>query len=289
IVDRLGPGTKTVCYVNRRDPDDSVIERGFTSDILFGFLPMIFAAIGAVGLLGVLVSRGKPEKLGTPTGTPGASPLGMAGAPVTQGAISLRTTGSPLTRLGCSFLFAFFWNAIVSVFVVEGFSSWRSGHVDGCAALFLLPFLLVGLGLGILVLYFFLGLFNPRPLLKLNSSSIALGDTVEIEWETAGNVDRVKAFTITLEGREEATFRRGTSTSTDKSAFAVIRLAQSTRGRDLRRGKAKFTIPADSMHSFQSKNNKFVWRIQVKGDIPRWPDIGEEYPLEILPLRSPSG
>ncbi|HEV3028220.1 MAG TPA: hypothetical protein VG457_11645, partial [Planctomycetota bacterium] len=271
----------------------SVIERGFTSDILFGFLPMIFAAIGAVGLLGVFVTKGKPQKPGSAPGTPGASPLGLASATATatatEGAAPLKTSSSPVTRLGCSLIFALIWNAVVSVFVVETSSSWRSGHVDGCATLFLIPFVLVGLALGVLVLYFFLGLFNPRPVLKLSSSSIALGDTVEIEWETSGNVDRVRAFTITLEGREEATFRRGTSTSTDRSTFAVIRLAQSTRGRDLRRGKAKFTVPSDSMHSFKSKNNRFVWLIQVKGDIPRWPDIGEEYPLEILPLRSPSG
>jgi hypothetical protein len=218
-----------------------------------------------------------------------ASQPEMEGATVARGAAPLKTSSSPRTRLGCALIFALIWNAIVSVFVVDFLSDWRSGHLDGCATLFLLPFVLVGLGLAVLVLYFFLGLFNPRPALKISPSMIALGDTVEIEWETAGNVDRVKAFAITLEGREEATFRRGTSTSTDKSTFAVISLAQSTRGRDLRRGKAKFTIPADSMHTFTSRNNKIVWLIQVTGDIPRWPDIGEEYPLEILPLRMPSG
>jgi len=126
--------------------------------------------------------------------------------------------------------------------------------------------------------------------LKLSTTSVALGDEIEVEWNTPGSVDRVRACSITLEGREEATYRRGTSTSTDKSPFARIELMSSSKGRELRRGKAKFTIPRDSMHTFKSSHNKFVWAIHVKGDIPMWPDIGEEYEVEVLPQRiSPGG
>src|SRR5579862_1501817 len=287
IVDRLRPGTETVCYVNQRDANDSVIERGFTADLLLGFIPMSFAMIGAGGLVGIFVYQGKPS---IPRKVSGMTTAAQAGPrTAARGAAPLRTSSSPLMRFGCSIIFAAFWNGIVSVFVVESLSHWRSGQFPGCSTLFLIPFVLVGLGLVVLVLYFFLSLFNPRPELALSPAAVALGDTVEIEWKTAGNVDRVKSFTITLEGREEATYRRGTSTSTDKSTFAVIRLAHSEHGRDLRRGKTKFTVPADSMHSFRSKNNKFVWSIRLKGDIPRWPDIGEEYPLEILPLQNMAG
>ena len=285
IVDRLSPGTKTSCYVNRFDPNDAVIERGFTADILWGFFPLIFAVIGAGGLFGVFVYKGKAPVPGAAPGLPAAAVSGVAA----KGAMPLKTSTSPILRFGCSSLFALLWNGIVSIFVMENASKWRSGHVDGCGTLFMIPFVLVGLGVGILSLYYFLSIFNPKPVLKLSSSTVALGDPVELSWETSGNVDRVKSFSITLEGREEATYRRGTSTSTDKALFAVVGLAQSNRGKDLRRGKATFTVPADSMHSFKSNNNKFVWVIQVKGDIPRWPDIGEEYPIEVLPLRNPTG
>ncbi|HLH27703.1 MAG TPA: hypothetical protein VKW77_02230, partial [Acidimicrobiales bacterium] len=66
-------------------------------------------------------------------------------------------------------------------------------------------------------------------------------------------------------------------------------LARANRGRDLRRGRAKFTVPADSMHSWKSGHNKFVWAIHVRGDIPWWPDIGEEFPIEVLPQRAAPG
>src|SRR5437868_7655480 len=41
-VDRLSPGTQATCYVNRRDPNDAVLERGFTPDLFLGLIPMIF-------------------------------------------------------------------------------------------------------------------------------------------------------------------------------------------------------------------------------------------------------
>jgi hypothetical protein len=285
IVDRLQPGTQTVCYVDRRDPTEAVIDRGFTADILFGLIPLLFAAIGAGGLFGVFVYKGKPT---VPVAAPGipAAPTVVA---TTKGSVQLKTSSSPAARFGCFLVFALFWNGIVSIFVVQTVSGWKGGHGDGCSTVFLIPFVLIGLLLIGLMVHGFLAMFNPRPTLKLSSSSIALGDLLEVEWETIGNVDRVRSFSITLEGREEATYKRGTSQSTDKSTFAVITLAQANRGKELRRGKAKFTVPADTMHSFKSSHNKFVWAIHVKGDIPWWPDIGEEFPIDVLPQRAAPG
>lgn len=281
VVRRLPPGTRTVCYVNRHDPDDAVIERGFTAELLWGLLPMIFVAIGAGGLLGVFVVKPKPPPPGGVRGMPGAGPA--------RAELLLKPTTPPAVRFGCLLGFALFWNGMLSVFLVQCYSGWKAGHPDGCLTVFLLPFVLVGLLVIGLSVHGFLALFNPRPALRLHPSAIALGEMGEVEWETTGNVDRVRGFSIVLEGREEATYKRGTTSSTDKSTFARLPLAQSSRGKDLRRGKAKFTVPADSMHSWKSSHNRFVWVIQVKGDIPRWPDISEEFPIEVLPQRGAPG
>jgi Protein of unknown function (DUF3592) len=280
VVDRLPPGTAATCFVNKRDPSEAVLERGFTGDLFYGLIPMIFALIGGGCLLGVFVFK-RPlvrKKSGT-----------MAAAPTTtaakSGGATLKASASPGGRLGCSLGVALFWNAIVSVFFFQVVSGWIKGQPDGCTTLFIIPFLLVGLGLIVYVGYCFLALFNPRPVLRVTPGSAALGDSVEVEWETSGNVDRVRAFSIVLEGREEASYRRGTSTSTDKSTFATIELVRSPRGKDMRRGRVKVAIPSDSMHSFKSSNNKIVWSFQVKGDIPRWPDVNQEFPFEVLPQR----
>jgi hypothetical protein len=285
IVDGLRPGTQTTCYVSRRNPGDAVIERGFTGDIFFGCIPLVFAAIGAGGLFGVFIYKGKKRLTGVTPGLPAVKQTSTS----RPGATTLRAGSARIGKFIFALIFGLIWNGVVSVFLVQCWSGWSRGHGDGCATAFLVPFLLVGVGVIVLTIYFFLGLFNPSPTLKLSSPSVALGDDLEVEWETTGNVDRVKSFSITLEGREEATYKRGTSTSTDKAVFASIELVTSNKGRELRRGKAKLVIPADTMHTFLSRNNKIVWNLKVKGDIPMWPDIGDEYSLEILPRRIPPG
>jgi hypothetical protein len=44
-------------------------------------------------------------------------------------------------------------------------------------------------------------------------------------------------------------------------------------------------IPAESMHSFKAPNNKVVWTLLVKGDIPKRPNVKDKYELTIFPLR----
>ena len=166
--------------------------------------------------------------------------------------------------------------------------SFHRGSPNWFEALFLTPFAAVGLGAIGAVFYFLLALFNPRPFVTA-SSPIMLGESLEVEWETAGKVERIRSFRITVEGREEATYARGTTTSTDKETFMVLEVArelEAMRGmgaQALRRGKAKIVVPAHAMHSFASNNNKIVWALKVHGEIRLWPDVDEEYELEVEP------
>ena len=52
---------------------------------------------------------------------------------------------------------------------------------------------------------------------------------------------------------------------------------------DLAKGAARFTLPADSVPSFRSTNNRIIWAIDVRGDIPRWPDLKEEFEIQVRP------
>ena len=49
------------------------------------------------------------------------------------------------------------------------------------------------------------------------------------------------------------------------------------------RGNIPLSVPADLMHSFQSENNSIEWKIKIRGEIPRWPDIGDEFEIKIRP------
>jgi hypothetical protein len=135
------------------------------------------------------------------------------------------------------------------------------------------------------VTYTFLGLFNPRMHLTVTPSAVPLGETLRIEWELNGRIEVLQNLTLRLEGREEATYRRGTDNCTDTNVFARIEIANVTANQGMRSGNGTITIPADSMHSFTSTHNKIIWTIRAEGEIPRWPDLSEEFALTVLPSR----
>ena len=291
IVGRHSPGSRTVCYVNPGDPTDAVLERGFTSGLWFGLLPLLFVAVGGVGIHFTLRAarrdRGTSQAMkwlpkqarygGESTALP-ATPREATGEPVV-----LKSAYSPLGKLAVAILVAAFWNGIVSVFVFEAFKSWQRGRPEWFLTLFMIPFVLIGLVMIFVVVYLSLALFNPRATLTVNANAVPLGAALEVEWRLSGRVEAVKRLRIWLEGREEATYRRGTSTYTDREVFATVELAAAEMPHDIREGQRKITVPADSMHSFESANNKILWSLRVHGEIERWPDVSEEFPIVVLP------
>jgi hypothetical protein len=92
-------------------------------------------------------------------------------------------------------------------------------------------------------------------------------------------------LSIELEGREEATYRRGTSSVTDREVFASFGVVEQLAPAIQAIGKGRVTIPARTMHSFDAPNNKIVWVLHVRGEIPSWPDSDDEFPLTVVPQR----
>ena len=130
----------------------------------------------------------------------------------------------------------------------------------------------------------FLALFNPRPKLTINSGQLTLGNPFDLNWEFSGSTNSVKQVRIYLEGREEATYRRGTDTVTDKNVFATIEIANRPNADPAR---TQIELPRDTMHSFKSSNNKIIWEIHVKGDIRYWSDVDETFEIQVLPENAP--
>jgi hypothetical protein len=199
--------------------------------------------------------------------------------------VALTAATSPMAKLLFTLLFACFWNGIVSIFLVDAIEGFLRGNPDWFLAVFLVPFVLIGLGMIGWFFYTLLAMFNPRPFVTVSSNPIPLDDSLEVEWGTSGNVERVRSFRITLEGREEATYTRGTTTTTDKETFAVLDVAKGSGGSGLRQGRGKAAFPAHAMHSFDGGRNKIVWTLRVKGDIPFWPDVDEEFEINVGPRR----
>ncbi len=180
-------------------------------------------------------------------------------------------------------IFAIFWNGIVSVFVVIAVKGWMHSRPDYFLSIFMIPFALIGLLTLAMAVYYFLALFNPRVILTLGQAGLAPGDTTTLQWAVEGRYDRIQQLTIRLEAREEATYTRGTNTATDRRVTVNKTLVETARQVDIARSKAQLTIPAGSMHSFESAHNRIAWCIVVEGDIQGWPDVKDEFLLTVQP------
>jgi hypothetical protein len=289
VVDRYPPGSSATCFVNPADPDEAVLVRGFTSHFLLALIPLIFVLVGAGGLI-FLVPRakrsGQPTEAITDRKTstaqssgPGALPLASA----SREPLVLKPRTAPWAKLAGALLFAAIWNGLISFLLSDVLQGWQHGRHDWFLTLFSIPFTLVGLGGIVAVGYCFLALFNPRPRVTIRPGALRPGENLTVDWAISGRIEMLRRLNLRVEGREEATYRRGTSTCTDKSLFFVAELADITSVHEMRSGVCQLTLPARVMHSFSSANNKIVWVLQVHGDIPRWPDIQDEYPLTVLP------
>ena len=104
-----------------------------------------------------------------------------------------------------------------------------------------------------------------------------------MRWRFTGNVRRLVKLKISLLAREEATYRRGTNTTTDRSVFVNTVLLDTADRAQFASGSVKADIPRDLIHTFTAPNNKIVWMLHVHGDIPKWPDVNAEFPITVLP------
>jgi hypothetical protein len=285
VVAQYPPGKQATCFVDPDEPNYAVIHRGWTNTLWFGLIPLVFVLIGAGGMLGSLFY--KPKKVGVeeewmPT-DPSAADSGGEPAGTAMGPRELKAESSRLGRfLGVCFL-CVFWNGIVSVFIGILIRSIREGDIEWFLAVFLIPFELIGLGLIGGVIYMLLGLFNPRPTVTLLAYPLLLGTSLEIRWQFTGRTSAIRKLRIALEGTEKATYRRGTSTTTDTRTFASLGLVETTDPHAMAAGSARIQIPARTMHSFKSRNNEISWVIRVAGEIARWPDVNESFPVVVQP------
>ena len=284
VVALYPPGKKTICYVNPRDPADAVIQRGLTPDLWAGLIPMVFVIAGILGIVFNARAKNRRQEQFRAWKPPALRNAADFTA-IDSGTRELKPAATPLGKLlGVTFV-AFFWNAIVSIFVTSAVQSWRNGHPTWFMNIFLIPFVLVGVGLIFWIGYSFLALFNPRMHLKITPGAVALGDSLSLEWTLEGRASALADLAITLEGSEQATYQSGENTNTARNTFRTIELVNTTNPADFASGRAQAALPRDSMHSLDTGHNKILWQLRVRGKIPGRPKLSEDYPLVILPLR----
>ena len=271
VVDQYRPGSQALCFVDPAAPRNAVLVRGLGWEAAFGLLPLAFIGVG----LGVFLS-GCSRKGPVATLVVNGPPDLFAG-----GSRELKPRVSPFGRFGVLVFAAVFWNGIVSVFLFQVAGEWRQGHQPWMLTLFLVPFVLVGLAILIGVIYSLLALANPRPVVRLTPGVLTPGCSFEVEWTLRGSAGRLKNLTVFLEGREEATYRRGTDTSTDRHVFARFVVAGVDNPLEIAQGSARRNLPPCVPPGFVAENNKILWSLRIHGSIAFWPDLCEEFEVSV--------
>jgi hypothetical protein len=272
-VDELRANPSPVCFVNPDDPLDSVIMPEVGGERWIGLLTMVFFFVG----LGIFMAAPKmAARSRNRTGLPNPVPAQKPVVSLAHGGYELKPGVTP--KAGCIGMgcVAIFWNGIVWAVFLQP-------DTPTVARLFLLIFVLIGLGIGGGFGYYFLSMFNPKATLVADAQDVPLGGALKLKWKFEGNTSRISQLTVSLVAKESATYRRGTNTTTDHQIFVNEQLCQLRDRALIAAGEIAVNIPSNSMHSFDAPNNKIVWAIKVHGDIAKWPDVDLEFPITVLP------
>jgi hypothetical protein len=177
----------------------------------------------------------------------------------------------------------------VGMTIVAGITVWQGVSKHNLFGI-LCPgmFLIVGFALDVFAAYLILGCFNPMPVLVLSERNVYPGSEIEVSWMFRGNPKSIRRLKMTLIGTEKVTYKQGTDTRREESKFHEEVVFESEDAEQIAKGFCLVTIPVGTMHSFKASSNEIEWKIELDGDIPRWPDVLESFPFQVLTPPLPS-
>ena len=295
------------CWYDPTDPETVVLERGYNWWMwtLTLFLPGALVAFGGAGVARSLTAWGKSEERqaaagGRPHGGlaavgsyPGVPPCDdLVNSPGTILAFRLPIdSGESWALLGVG-LFALLWNAVLILLAVNAGLDLLGGQIDWLLMAILVPFLAVGIaGIVIFVRGLILSTAVGTTQVEVSDHPLLPGGRYEVLLGQGGS-GTFTSLDMAVELEEQATFRQGTDTRTERmvvwraslGTWTGLQLAPGTRFE----GRGVFQVPATAMHSFASEHNLVSWRVVVRGRPAGWPPFTRSFPLLVYPA-PPSG
>lgn len=194
-----------------------------------------------------------------------------------DGPLVIEPEGSRIVVAILAMIFGAMFSLIPAVMVVAALRGkfWMGALCPGI-------FLMIGVLIDMLALSMLLKCFNPKPILALSQRNIYPGTEFEVSWMFQGNAQSIRKLTLTLIGKEKASYRQGTSTRTEESPFFEQVILETQDPNIIFKGYELVQLPVDAMHSFKSANNEILWIIQTNGDVAWWPDVDDAFPLRVL-------
>lgn len=301
-------GEEVPAWYDPATPNVVVLERGYNwwMWLLALLLPGALLAFGGKGLVRAIRQWGKSEEFRAAAGSltdfldPLAAPVGAAdlpGVPTCDDMINSPGTilryrlpiESPekWTLLGLG-LFALAWNAIVAVLAIGAGVDLLGGRTDWLLFALLVPFLTVGIGA---VVYFVRMLIFATAVgttqLEISDLPLQPGGRYDVLL-AQGGAGTFRSLELRLELEEQATFRQGTDTRSERlivwhspvEAWRGVQLSPGTRFE----ARTAISIPVAAMHSFAAEHNGVRWRLAVRGTPVRWPAFERSFPLVVVPV-----
>lgn len=278
IVDAYPKGKEITIYVNPADPRENVITRELGKEIYFGLFPLIFVLFGAVTcVLSIMVL------VTGSSGGGGASKILNALMRVKRdipAAFTLKRTNR-FSQFLSMFIFGIVWNGFVGTFLVLILSDVKISIVP---LLFMTPFVIIGIVIIGQVVAEILRFANPCIILQPPVTPIKPGEPNTLSFKGSGKIERVSQLTIYLVGEEIVETKTGSKRELRKTEFYRDVLQQLDHHLMMQQGSFRILIPAEQLRRPESYNGVSHWRIEIKGVIPRWPDLFESYPL--IPVKN---
>jgi len=308
VLDRFTIGQQYHCWYDPSDPNVAVLVRGYRWWVWLSFLvPLSFILIGGGGLVYTVFTWGKSAERRAAIAKRAAAldpflgngrvkpdfpnvPLGtnITNSPGTTLAFRLPVATSGAWALFVTLVACLLWNGLVSIFVVFAVGSHLAGEPDWFLTVFIVPFVLIGIGL---VVFFFRQLLVTTgigpTLVEVSDQPLYPGERYRLFLSQTGRL-KIDLLEVLLACEEETTYRHGTDTRTETRRVYQQPVFQ-MEGFEVQRGlpfetDCEIEVPAGAMHSFKSDHSEVNWKVVVKGKASGWPEFERSFPVIVHPL-----
>jgi len=179
------------------------------------------------------------------------------------------------------------WNMLVAISAGYAINNHLEGRPDWVLPVFLIPFVLVGLGMTVYFVYRLLVANGIGPtLIEISDHPLVPGKRYQIFISQSGGL-RLKSFSMRLICEEETTYRQGTDIRVHRSLVHDQELVHHD-DLEIRRGtpfevQCELHMPERAMHSFRSNHNEIRWKLLVEGRLPRWAGFQRDFAVIVHP------
>jgi len=125
-------------------------------------------------------------------------------------------------------------------------------------------------------------------LVEISDNPLIMGERYEVFLSQTGKLS-LKKLQLDLECEEEATYRQGTDTRTDRRRVVQQTLWQREQF-EIEQGlpfevRCELRLPAGGMHSFLGSYNAVHWNLVVRAELADWPNFERSFPIVVHPRK----